>query len=96
MTDENDIPFREIKYPDDYVVLQDDRPKCVESVGIDFDEAKKAWRINKAKPKKKYWRYGCTKIKSDGKLCRRPLAHNQSKFCKYHFNQASFAGIETS
>lgn len=98
-TDVDDIPIQAVAYPDDYVVLEfkyvgDNQLSNL--VSVDFDEAAKAWRENKCKQKRKYWRYGCFHIKTNGKLCKRALLRPSSKYCKYHFIVHDKAKLETS
>lgn len=60
----------------------------------DFEEGREAWRRNKAKPFRKYYRYGCEKVRSNGKLCRRTLMHPKGNLCRYHYNRNKWIGLE--
>lgn len=88
MDDTDDIPIKQITYPNDYVVVDDVRISTNEypiETKINFNEASIAWRTNKVKSKKNHWRYGCIHKRANNRLCKKPLAHPFTKWCKYHF-----------
>ena len=67
-------------------------------VNIDFDEASRAWMLNKKKNKYAHYQYKCQKITSKGKKCKN-LADTTNIFingffCKYHFRAAKLTEIK--
>ena len=55
------------------------------NVEIDFDEASRAWKMNKKSIGNGCYKYKCIKIAKNGKVCKNESLYN-CDYCRFHIN----------